>query len=62
VFSIGEIAATRECSFDLTWSGVRAPIESGVSRLDEISRLLVDDLQQALASKAKAAHVKSQDN
>jgi type I restriction enzyme M protein len=55
-FSIDEIAATRECSFDLTWSGVRAPIEAaGVSRLDEISRLLTEDLHRALESIAKAA-------
>jgi type I restriction enzyme M protein len=61
-FSIDEIAATRECSFDLTWSGVRAPIEPGVSRLDEISRLLVTDLQRALASIAKVAPVKRADS
>jgi type I restriction enzyme M protein len=54
-FSIKDIAASRDCSFDLTWSGVRAPIEQGLSRLDEISRLLTQDLQRALASIAEAS-------
>jgi type I restriction enzyme M protein len=53
-FSINDIAASRDCSFDLTWSGVRAPIEQGLSRLDEISRLLTQDLQRALASSLTA--------
>jgi type I restriction enzyme M protein len=61
-FSIKDIAATRDCSFDLTWSGVRAPLEGGVSRLDEISRLLTEDLHRALASIAKAAPPKRVDS
>jgi type I restriction enzyme M protein len=54
-FSTDEIAASADCSFDLTWSGVRAPIERGVHRLDEISRLLAEDLNRALASIAEAS-------
>jgi type I restriction enzyme M protein len=48
-FDIQELLGTRDCSLDLLRGGEQLPDRgSGLTRLEEISRLISDDLQRAL--------------
>lgn len=53
-FDITDVLSNPDCRLDLTWSDpamrLRAP---GLERLDELSKLVADDLQRALALIAK---------
>jgi len=55
-FDVADVLSDPDCRFDLTWSDSamqsRAP---GLARLDELSKLVADDLQRALALIAKPA-------
>jgi type I restriction enzyme M protein len=53
-FSHAEILRGGECRLDLAWSSAPRAADGGLARLDEISRLLTEDLQRALASIAQA--------
>lgn len=49
-FNASEILATNDCRLDLAWESASVPARApGLARLDEISRLVADDLQRALA-------------
>ena len=49
-FDAKAIMETSECRLDLTWESSAVPARTpGLERLDEISRLVADDLQRALA-------------
>lgn len=49
-FDAQKILATSECRLDLTWENSSTQLRKpGLARLDEISRLVADDLQKALA-------------
>lgn len=49
-FNAKAILETNECRLDLTWDTLSIPARTpGLARLDEISRLVSDDLQRALA-------------
>lgn len=54
-FDVTEVLADPDCRLDFTWSDpatrTRAP---GLARLDELSKLVADDLQRALALIAKS--------
>lgn len=52
-FSLAEIVRRDDCRLDLAWSTASPGSEGGLARLDEISRLLTEDLQRALASVAQ---------
>jgi len=55
-FDVVDVLRDPDCRFDLTWSDPatrsRAP---GLARLDELSKLVADDLQRALALIAKSS-------
>lgn len=49
-FNASEILLTNDCRLDLAWETVSASVRApGLARLDEISRLVADDLQRALS-------------
>ena len=49
-FNVRQILATRDCRLDFAWDSLPAQSRTpGLARLDEISRLVADDLQRALA-------------
>ena len=53
-FSARGSLATSDCRLDLVWSDESIPLRTpGLARLDEISRLVADDLQRALSLIAK---------
>ncbi|HEX9944085.1 MAG TPA: class I SAM-dependent DNA methyltransferase [Thermoanaerobaculia bacterium] len=54
-FEVEAILCTDDCNLDLSWPSETATQgESGLSRLDEISRLIAEDLQRALAHLSRA--------
>jgi type I restriction enzyme M protein len=55
-FEIGDILSTVECRLDFEWRTTAAQERTpGLARLDELSRLITDDLQRALALVSKIA-------
>jgi type I restriction enzyme M protein len=57
-FDTSEILESEDCRFDLVWEReLRSPGVPSVARLDEMSRLIIDDLQRALTHMAQVANV-----
>lgn len=49
-FDVQQILTTKDCRLDLAWDSLPAQARtSGLARLNELSRLVADDLQRALA-------------